>query len=66
MNQEVVASPCVNICALDEHDVCTGCFRTGQEISQWGLMSAEEKRAVRQACAEREQASINFLITGRR
>ena len=23
-----VASPCVNICALDEDDICTGCQRT--------------------------------------
>jgi len=29
-------------------------------------MNPDEKRAVRLACAEREQASVNFLITGQR
>jgi len=66
MNRDVVPSPCVSICALDENDVCTGCFRTGPEISRWGMMNPDEKRAVRLACAEREQASVNFLITGQR
>jgi len=39
-------SPCVSICALDENDICVGCFRSGGEISIWGLLSAEEKREV--------------------
>lgn len=37
------ASPCVNICTLDEHDVCTGCLRTLDEIGAWGTLSAEEQ-----------------------
>ena len=37
-------SPCVSICALDENDICVGCFRSGGEISIWGLLSDEEKR----------------------
>lgn len=64
MSSNVVPSPCVNICALDDDDVCTGCFRTGKEITEWGLMTPDQKRAVRAACAEREQASVNFFITG--
>lgn len=39
-------SPCVSICALDENDICVGCFRSGGEISIWGLLSDEEKREV--------------------
>lgn len=37
------ASPCVNICTLDEQDVCTGCLRTLDEIGAWGMLSAEEQ-----------------------
>lgn len=37
------ASPCVNICTLDERDVCTGCLRTLDEIGAWGMLSAEEQ-----------------------
>ena len=42
----VPKSPCVNICALDEQDVCTGCFRSAAEISEWTQLSDEQKQAV--------------------
>ena len=51
--KEVVASPCVSICALDENDVCIGCFRTGQEISRWGLFTPDEQREVLSRCQRR-------------
>lgn len=41
-----VRSPCVNVCAMDEHDLCIGCQRTAQEITQWGRMSNDERRQV--------------------
>ena len=50
---EVVLSPCVGICALDENDVCIGCFRTGREISDWGDLNNEKKREVLRACGKR-------------
>lgn len=54
---ETVKSPCVSICALDEDDVCVGCYRTGAEISLWGGMSVDEKRDVMSLVKEREKAS---------
>lgn len=53
----VIISPCVGICALDENDVCVGCFRTGEEISEWGGMSNVEKRSVLASVEEREKSS---------
>jgi predicted Fe-S protein YdhL (DUF1289 family) len=50
-----VSSPCVSICALDENDVCIGCQRTGDEITQWSRLSDEERRAVLEKVALREQ-----------
>ena len=41
-----VQSPCVSICALDEDDVCVGCYRTGMEIGQWGRLNADQQRLV--------------------
>ncbi|AIS19667.1 DUF1289 domain-containing protein [Pseudomonas rhizosphaerae] len=41
-----VKSPCISVCALDDQDVCTGCQRTAVEITQWGRMSDDERRAV--------------------
>lgn len=46
MTDRQLVSPCVSICALDEEDICVGCFRTGGEISIWGLLSNDEKREV--------------------
>ncbi|SDS40643.1 DUF1289 domain-containing protein [Pseudomonas granadensis] len=52
-----VASPCVNICALDEADVCTGCQRTVEEITRWSRMNNDERRVVLGLCHERAKAS---------
>ena len=46
-------SPCVSICALDGDDICVGCFRTGREISYWGLLPVEERREVLVRCQQR-------------
>lgn len=53
VKQETVPSPCVSICALDDEDICVGCFRSGREISDWGKLTDTEKRAVLARCAER-------------
>lgn len=48
------ASPCVEICRLDEHDVCIGCRRTIREIVDWSRMSAAEQWRVVQALPARK------------
>jgi hypothetical protein len=58
---EVVKSPCVHICCLDEQDVCLGCYRTCDEICQWGAMSNDERKQVLKKVAEREDASGNMM-----
>ena len=40
------ASPCISVCALDENDVCLGCYRTAGEITDWFMADATEKRAI--------------------
>lgn len=46
MTNEVVPSPCMSICALNDDDVCIGCGRTGMEVSYWGRLDNEQKRQV--------------------
>ena len=58
-----LASPCVSICALDEQDVCIGCQRTAAEITHWGRMDNEQRRAVLRLCRERTLASGQFIRT---
>lgn len=52
-----VPSPCVNICALDDDDTCTGCQRTVAEITRWSRMDNDERRGVLALCHERAKAS---------
>lgn len=51
-----VASPCVGVCALDEQDICTGCQRTGVEISLWTRMNETQRREVLGRCQTRARA----------
>ncbi len=55
--QKAVRSPCINICELNEDNVCIGCYRTGQEISRWGKMTSEEQLAVMKKVHQRESES---------
>ena len=42
-----IESPCVKICLVHpEARICTGCFRTPEEISIWSILSPEARRAV--------------------
>lgn len=61
LNEKPVASPCVQVCALDEADICIGCQRSAAEITRWGRMDNAERRQVLVRCAERAQAQGQFL-----
>ncbi|MFT2096837.1 DUF1289 domain-containing protein [Marinomonas sp. 2405UD66-6] len=52
-----VKSPCIHICSLNEENVCTGCYRTGEEISLWGSMDEASQLAVMKKVREREAKS---------
>jgi uncharacterized protein len=39
-------SPCIQVCVLDAHGYCQGCYRTIEEITRWSRMSAAEQRLV--------------------
>ena len=52
-----VKSPCVNVCALDENDVCVGCYRSAAEIAAWTQLSEDARReVVRRADARDREA----------
>lgn len=44
--EEPVKSPCISVCALDEEDVCTGCYRSLQEIRDWSSASNVRRREI--------------------
>ena len=53
MDEARVKSPCVAVCALDEDDICLGCYRTADEITDWFMASDDEKRAIVRRSEER-------------
>ncbi|MFO1126948.1 MAG: DUF1289 domain-containing protein [Rhodospirillales bacterium] len=45
--QAETTSPCVGICRLDaDTGLCTGCYRSITEITQWRSASEGERRAI--------------------
>jgi predicted Fe-S protein YdhL (DUF1289 family) len=56
-----IPSPCISLCALNEEDVCVGCYRTAEEITEWTQLSQEEKKAVIEKAYSREKLVNPFL-----
>jgi predicted Fe-S protein YdhL (DUF1289 family) len=52
----VVESPCIQVCTLDENDMCKGCFRTKNEIMLWTRMTHDGQREILRRCRERAAA----------
>lgn len=45
-NANTIESPCLNICVLDEEEICQGCFRSLEDIRGWSAYSEDKKLAV--------------------
>lgn len=42
-----VQSPCVEICVVHPQErICTGCYRTIDEITRWSKMTPDERNAL--------------------
>ena len=52
-----IKSPCIEVCALDDHNVCIGCYRTADEIIDWFIASDDRKRDILDALKRRRAAS---------
>jgi uncharacterized protein len=47
VNADSVSSPCISVCVMDEASgLCTGCFRTLDEIAAWSVLDEMAKREV--------------------
>lgn len=63
MNDAEPKSPCVSICVLSEDDICQGCFRSADEITDWFMASNEEKQAVLERAAKRREESFTVRLS---
>jgi uncharacterized protein len=46
---ELIQSPCIRNCCLNDEDICLGCFRSLEEIVGW----AESNNSIRQTVLEK-------------
>ena len=60
MSEVLIASPCIAICALDENDVCVGCYRTAEEITRWTQADNIERHSINESAAARARVGNPF------
>jgi hypothetical protein len=46
MSEEIIRSPCVNICFLENDDICAGCYRSADEITEWSIASKQRRKDI--------------------
>jgi uncharacterized protein len=51
-----VQSPCVRNCCLDDDLNCLGCFRSIEEIKEWGIVDSQRRRMILQNAEQRKAA----------
>jgi uncharacterized protein len=54
MHKQLLASPCIRNCCLNEVDICLGCYRSLVEITQWGPASDAHKASILAAAISRK------------
>lgn len=50
-----VPSPCVRNCCLDDDLTCLGCFRSIEEIKEWGVVDDHRRLVILQNARQRQQ-----------
>lgn len=66
MNTDDIASPCTNVCKIDEATQrCAGCDRTIDEITRWSRMDNEAKQAVIDAILLRNKSQQTPITPGK-
>ncbi len=58
-----VKSPCISVCVLDQNDICEGCYRSAEEITDWSELSNRHKQDVMVKVRERfKQLNKHLLL----
>ncbi|CUH80009.1 DUF1289 domain-containing protein [Tropicibacter naphthalenivorans] len=53
--RQEIESPCTKVCVIHPAArICTGCFRSIDEITRWSKMTHEERRETMKALPSRE------------
>ena len=62
MSDQEPRSPCISVCVLDENDICVGCYRSANEITDWFMATSEQKLAVLRRVRERMEAETRIRL----
>ena len=54
-----VKSPCIEVCSLNDQDLCIGCYRTANEIIEWFSASNERKREILLSVNDRRAGPVS-------
>ncbi len=60
MTSTRIESPCISICALDDNDICMGCFRSVEEITRWSQADDSERKTILAVSGERARKNNPF------
>ena len=53
--RDEIESPCIQICVVHPTErICTGCYRTIDEIARWSKMDSSERTEIMQDLPERK------------
>jgi len=55
-----VQSPCVRNCCLGDDLTCLGCFRSLEEIKEWGVVDDHRRRVILQNAKQRREAYLQL------
>ncbi len=55
-------SPCISVCLLDDDDICVGCYRSADEITEWFMADGEHKQEILRRCRERRAAALSVKL----
>ena len=59
----IAKSPCINVCKLNpKNNLCEGCLRTSEEISNWSKYSDNKKRNIISILKNRKLTTLIVLF----
>jgi predicted Fe-S protein YdhL (DUF1289 family) len=62
VNNKIPSSPCISVCVLDEKDICMGCYRSADEITDWAVAAPQQKREILKQVQIRILASTTIRL----
>jgi predicted Fe-S protein YdhL (DUF1289 family) len=62
MTDDEPRSPCISVCLLDEENVCVGCYRSADEITDWFMADSESRREILQRVRARREADSRIKL----